>query len=150
MGLKKTSKVFGVPRLTLKNEVNSKETDIEKLINTRLGRKPVLPYNLEEELVSYCLMMERKCCGLTTRSIKRMAFELAIKNGLARPLLVQQGIEDWKWLRNFMCLLPRQRLRKTQVTSAVSVKEFAKINFAKFFDIFEPMLRLINFYHHRL
>ena len=31
-------------------------------------------------------MMEQKCCGLTTKSIKRMAFELAIKNGLARQL----------------------------------------------------------------
>ena len=40
-----------MPRSTLKNEVNSKETDIEKLINTQLGRKPVLPYNLDEELV---------------------------------------------------------------------------------------------------
>jgi hypothetical protein len=53
--------------------------DIEKLINTRLGRKPVLPYNLEEELVSYCLMMERKCFGLTARDMKRIAFELSIK-----------------------------------------------------------------------
>ena len=91
-----------MPRSTLKNEVNSKETDIEKLINIRLGQKPVLPYNLDEELVSYCLMMERKCCGLTTRSVKRITFELAIKNGLAFPLLVQQGIAGWKWLRNFV------------------------------------------------
>jgi hypothetical protein len=138
-----------VPRSTLKNEVNSKETDIEKLINTRLGQKPVLPYNLDEE-ISYCLMLERKCCGLTTRSIKRTTFELAIKNGLAFPLLVQQGIAGWKWLRNFMCLHPRQRLRKPQVTSAARVKEFTKINFAEFFYIFELMLRLINFSAHDL
>jgi len=43
------------------------------------GRKPVLPYSLEEELVSYCHMMERKFFGLTTRSIKRMTLDLAIK-----------------------------------------------------------------------
>jgi hypothetical protein len=39
----------------------------------------VLPYNLEEETVHYCQMMERKFLGLAIRSIKRMAFELAIK-----------------------------------------------------------------------
>jgi hypothetical protein len=39
----------------------------------------LLPYNPEEELVSYCLMMERKLFGLSTRSVKRIAFELAIK-----------------------------------------------------------------------
>jgi ribosomal protein L13E len=57
MELKRASRVFEVPRSTLKDKVNNKETDVETLINTRLGRKPVLPYSLEEELVSYCLMI---------------------------------------------------------------------------------------------
>jgi hypothetical protein len=88
MRLKNRSKGFEAPRSTLKNKVNIKETDKEKLINNRLGRKPVLLYNLEE-LVSYCLMKERKFLGLVTRSITRMAFVLAIKNGLTCPLSVQ-------------------------------------------------------------
>jgi hypothetical protein len=50
--------------------------------------------------------------GATARSNKRMAFELAIKNSLARSLAVQQGRADWKWLRNFMYRLPRLSLRK--------------------------------------
>ena len=54
------------PKSTLKNEVNSKKTDAEKLTNSRLCRKPALPYNLEEELVGYCMMMERNFVGLTT------------------------------------------------------------------------------------
>jgi len=70
--------VFEAPRLTLKNKVNSKETDIEKLTNNRLRWKPVLLYNLEE-FVSNCLMMERIFFWLTTRSIKRIAFVIAIK-----------------------------------------------------------------------
>jgi len=43
----------------------------------------VLPYDLEEEFLSYCLMMEPKFFGLKTRSIKRLAFELAIKMALS-------------------------------------------------------------------
>jgi hypothetical protein len=77
-----------------------------------------------------------------------MAFELAIENGLARSLLVQQGRAGWKCLRNFMCRHPRLRSRKLQVTSAARVKEFTKINVAKFVDIFEPVLG--NFSSHRL
>jgi hypothetical protein len=152
MGLKKkTQKVFEVPRSTLKDKVNSKEKDIEKLIKTRFGRKPVLPYNLQEEIFSYCLMMERKFWGpTTTTSIQRMTLELALKNGRARPLSVQQGRAGWKRLRKFMCRHPRLTLRKPQVTSAARVNGFTKINVAKFFDIFEPMLRLINFSSHRL
>jgi len=142
-----TSNVFEVSRSTLKYKVNSKERDIKKLSNIRLGRKPVMPYNLAEDLVTYCLMMERKFFRLT-RSIKRMAFELDIKNGLARSLSVQQGRAGWKWLRNFMCRHPRLRLRKSQVTSAARVNEFTKINVEKFVDVFEPVLG--NFSSHRL
>jgi len=105
---------------------------IEKPINTRLGRKPVLPYNLEEELLSYSLTIGRKFFGLNTRSIKRVDFELAIKIGLAFPLSVQHGRADWKCLRIFMCHNPRLRLRKPKVTSAARVKRFAKIKVLKF------------------
>ena len=83
--------MFEVSRSTLKYKVNSKERDIEKRSNIRVGRKPVMPYKLAEELVTYYLTMKRKFFGLTERSIKIMAFELAINNGLARSLSVQQG-----------------------------------------------------------
>jgi hypothetical protein len=77
-----------------------------------------------------------------------MAFDLAIKNDLARPFLVQQGTAGWKWLRKFMCRRPRLRLRKPQVTSAARVKGFTKAKVAKFFDIFELITR--SFSSHRL
>ena len=83
--------MFEVPRSTLKDNVNNKKTEIVKLISALLGRKPALPHDLKEEEVSYCLIMERKFWGLTTRSIKRMAFEVAIENGLTCSLSVQQG-----------------------------------------------------------
>ncbi|GFG39808.1 hypothetical protein Cfor_10583 [Coptotermes formosanus] len=147
MGPKRASRVFEVPRSTLKDKVNSKETYIYK-INTLLGRKPVLPYNLEE-LVSYWLMTERKLFGLTTRDMKRMAFELAIKR-FCPSISVQQGNAGWKWLRNFMCRHPQLSLRKPQATSAVRVKGFTEANVAKCFDTYEPMKRRINFSPHRL
>jgi hypothetical protein len=136
--------LFELPRSTIKNKFNIRETGLEKLINTRHVRKSELPYNLEEELFSYCLMTEREFFGLTTKSIKRMAFDLAIKNGLASPFSVQQGKAGWKWLCNFMCQHPRLRLLKPQVTSAVRVNEFTKDKVAKFFNIYEPRLQVIN------
>lgn len=52
MEFKEASKVFEVPRSTLKDKVNSIETDIEKLTATQRGMKPELPYKFEEEIVS--------------------------------------------------------------------------------------------------
>jgi hypothetical protein len=66
----------------------------------------MLPYSLDEELVSYCLMMEREFFQLTTRNIKTTVFELPIKNGLAHLFSVQQGTAGEKWLCNFMCCHP--------------------------------------------
>jgi hypothetical protein len=109
----------------------------------------VLTYILEEELVSYCLMMEGKFFGLTTRSIKTMAFELAIKNGLAHLFSVQ-GRAGWKWMCNFMCCHPHLRLCVPQVTSAARVKRFMQANVANFLDIFVPLLWLINASPHSL
>jgi transposase len=48
MGFKEASKVFEVPRSTLKDKVNSVETDIEKLTDTRRGRKPEFPSKYKE------------------------------------------------------------------------------------------------------
>jgi len=46
-----------------------------------------------------------------------------------------------------MCHHPRLRLPKAQATSAAKVKGFTKAKVAKFFDVIEPVLRLINFPH---
>jgi hypothetical protein len=43
---------------------------MEKLVDTRLVQESVLPYILADTV----FMMERKCFGLTTRRIKRMAY----------------------------------------------------------------------------
>jgi hypothetical protein len=63
MGFRKASNFFGVTRSTLKNKFNSKEIDIEELTNTEFGRKPELPYILEEETVRYCQMVARNFLG---------------------------------------------------------------------------------------
>ena len=42
VGFQEESKAFEVPRSTLKDKVNSTETDKKKLTNIQLGRKPEL------------------------------------------------------------------------------------------------------------
>jgi hypothetical protein len=79
MGLLRASKVFEMPKSTFKNKVKSTERSTEKLVNIRIGWKPVLLEDLENALVSYCLFMEKQFFGLTPKDIKRMAFQLAIR-----------------------------------------------------------------------
>ena len=70
--------MFEVPRSTLIDKVNSKETDVEKLINTQFSRKPALPY-IFEELVSYFLMMQRKISGYQQEVLQEWPLNLPKK-----------------------------------------------------------------------
>jgi hypothetical protein len=58
MGLLKASKMFTVPKASLKDYVNSRGEEVEHLVTMKMGRKPVLPAQIENELVNYCLLME--------------------------------------------------------------------------------------------
>ncbi|KAJ4449106.1 hypothetical protein ANN_00501 [Periplaneta americana] len=55
--MQRASNTFNVPKYTLKDKVNNKE-GVYKLVSTKLGIKPVLPFELEDSLVSYCFEME--------------------------------------------------------------------------------------------
>jgi hypothetical protein len=82
MDIFNASKTFNVSRATLKDYVNRRGKEAEDLVTMRMGKKLVLPVQIENELVNYCLLMEINFFGLTTKYIKRKAFQLAITNNL--------------------------------------------------------------------
>ncbi|KAG8227990.1 hypothetical protein J437_LFUL007204 [Ladona fulva] len=53
--------------------------DLNKLVSTKLGRKPILDSELEQSLFKYCLDVEARFYGLTKKDVKKMAFHLAEK-----------------------------------------------------------------------
>jgi len=57
----------------------------EEVVNVHLGRKTVLPSELEAKRVEQCVIMDQSYYGLRHQDIKRMAFQLAITNGLKHP-----------------------------------------------------------------
>nr|CAI5865938.1 unnamed protein product [Callosobruchus analis] len=144
MGLKRASNHFGVPKSTLKDKVNSKVKDIDQLVHSRLGRKPVLGDQLENILISYCLEMEKRFYGLRTKDVKKMAFLLAERNGLPHPFTEKNHSAGWKWLRSFMKRHPQLSFRRPQPTSMGRIKGFKKDKVDEFFDIFEPLMEIIK------
>ncbi|KAJ4425595.1 hypothetical protein ANN_27791 [Periplaneta americana] len=90
MGYKSASKAFSVPRITLKGEGHI----VEELVDKEIDRKPVLPQPLEDELVAYCIQMERSCYGLTVKYLRRMVYQLAIHNNVRHPFSDDQKAAD--------------------------------------------------------
>ncbi|PSN56006.1 hypothetical protein C0J52_13718 [Blattella germanica] len=86
MGYLKASKLYNVPHTTLRRLIKSK-LPLKDAVSQKLGRKVVLGSKLEEELVSYLLVMEKQFFGLTRKDVRQMAYQLAAQNGLAHPFL---------------------------------------------------------------
>ena len=62
----------------------------------------VLPPALEDELVEYIRKMEQMFFGLTTRDVRRLAYQLAEKNGLNNTFNKEKKIAGKDWYYCFM------------------------------------------------
>ena len=49
---------------------------------TKLGKKRVLSCKVQNDLVEYCLFMQRKFLGLTMVHVVHLAYQLAVRNGI--------------------------------------------------------------------
>ncbi|CAG9564861.1 unnamed protein product [Danaus chrysippus] len=142
---KKAVKLFNVPRTTLKDYVKKSDKPTEDIVSGKMGRKPVLSPALEEELVNYCLQMENNYYGVTASDLRRMAFQLAIRKNIPRPLSRTKNKADKNWMKLFMAHHPNLSFRKPEFLSRARKQGFTAENVKSFFDILKPGLKKINF-----
>ncbi|KAI4455497.1 hypothetical protein MML48_9g00014898 [Holotrichia oblita] len=95
MGYLLASKTFNVPKSTLEDYVKNKSRKSpEEMIRTNLGRPPVLPKDIEVDLVDYCVEMDKRFYGLRASDIRRLAFQLAIRNNLKHNFSQKEKTAD--------------------------------------------------------
>ncbi len=127
-----------------------------------LGRKCVLGKELEDELVEYCIKMESTYFGLRRRDIRRfalhlilnlnyhnlklnsawplltlneiyrLAFQLAMTNGISHPFSLKSMSAGKKWLKAFPRRHPQLSFRRPQRISVARAKAFTEENIAQF------------------
>jgi hypothetical protein len=85
MGYLRVSIYFSVQRGTPESYVKDTTRSAEELVNMHLGRRTVLPSDLEHKLVEYCMITDERYCGLRRQDIKCVAFQLATRNALKHP-----------------------------------------------------------------
>jgi hypothetical protein len=84
MGSYKASRVFKITQTTIQLYVKDRQNNSGEVIKTKLGRKQVLPCEAENDPAEHCLLMERKCFGLTMEDVMRLAYQLAVRNGIKK------------------------------------------------------------------
>ena len=134
--LNEAARCFNVPKATLSRKVAKRDVDPNVLANEKLGRKPTLPCKIEKELVEYCLLMERKFYGLTRNDIRRMAYQLALRNGISNQF--NDEIAGRAWFDHFMNRHKNQlSIRKPEGTSLARAIGFNRESVMNFFDLLE-------------
>ncbi|CAB3251125.1 unnamed protein product [Arctia plantaginis] len=129
---------------TLKRLVKDFEESLDLLVHKPLGRKPVLPPVLEKKLVEYILFMEARYFGLTRMDVRKMAYQLALKNNFKNQF--RNEVAGRAWLDHF---LKRHKnnlsLRRPMGTSYARTQGFNSEAVKEFFDILEAEMRNNNF-----
>jgi len=118
----RASKYFSLPRGTLERNVKDTTRSPEELVYVNLGRRTVLPSELENKLLEYCIIMDQRYSELRRQDTKHMAFHLAIRNVLKHPFNQEKSDAGKKWLQSFLKRYPVISLRTPEGIPAARVK----------------------------
>src|SRR5688572_33148089 len=82
MGVNKASVVFNVPKTTLRRRARNKNKRVNAGAKDLGGRVPKLCEVIEIDLVNYIVRMEEMFFGLSMEDVRKLAYQLAVRNGL--------------------------------------------------------------------
>ena len=112
LSLRKAAAVYGVPHVTIHRYLLGL---VQK--PSRLGQfQTVLDDKFEQELAMYVTDMQQRFYGLSSIQLKRLAFDLAVKNGISHPFNAQNGRAGKDWMTGFIRRHPNISFRYTTLT----------------------------------
>jgi hypothetical protein len=88
-------------------------------------------------------MMEKQFFRLTTKALKQMAYQLAIKNKLSHPFLQGKQSVGKKWMKLLMKRHPELSLKKLKAAPAARVKGFNHKNVSVLFLVLETKVEKV-------
>lgn len=136
MGYKKAANQFGVPQTTLERYVKKVKQGGEVSFGLPLGPiKTVFSEQEEREMVSYLKYMEERLFGLTTTDLRKMAYQLALRNGKKHNFSAEKQMAGLDWLKGFLRRHPDLSIRKPEATSAARAMGFNKVAVGNFYQL---------------
>lgn len=135
VGLNECSRVYGVPKATIKRHADSKNA----FSNTVkcFGRQATFSAEMEKVLVDHILLFEERFLGFTIKDVRKLAFDIAEKLGLSHTFNKEKRIAGKKWFYSFMRRNPHLSLRQPEGTSMARAKGFNRENVNHFFNLLE-------------
>ena len=139
MGFKLASATYQVPRTTLQRRVHGRNTMAMGTVKYIGGKQPILPAQLEDELVSYVVKMEEMLFGLTLKDLQKLAFQITERNNIKHTFSVVNQEAGYDWLKGFLRRHPTLSIRSPEATSAAGAWAFNRVSVEIFFDLLESI-----------
>jgi len=78
----KASRFLNLLQTTLRRYVKDRQKSSSETMKTKLGRKQILPCEVENDLAQHCRLMERKIFDLTVADVMNLPYLVAVRNGI--------------------------------------------------------------------
>ena len=125
MGLNVASKAYDIPKAILSR--HEKNQNVYANEDTQFhGEAPCLGDELEDDLVSHCLALEKRYCGLTMDDLRRLSFQIAESNSISHAFSKTDAMGGKTWYYGFMRHHPELSLRQPESTTMVRAQDFNK------------------------
>lgn len=147
-GYTKAAKIFKVPRTTLRRLVAS-DLPPEECVNTRLGRKPIMSPELEAQLVEYLSIIENQFYGLTRSDVRKMAYQLAVRNKLKHSFGCNE-IAGRAWFDHFIRRHSKLTIHKATGTSYSRIQGLNKESLSAFYIMLKNVYEGHNYSANRI
>jgi len=136
LSLRKAAAVYGVPYVTIRRHLLGLV-----LKPGRLGRfQTVLDEKFEQELATYVIDMQQRFYGLSSIQLQRLAFDLAVKNGISHPFNAQKGRAGKDWISGFLRRHPNISFRTPEATSLSRATGFNQVQVQRFYSNLRKVL----------
>ena len=141
LSFNKAATQYGVPQTTLERHVRKRREMPSYVIDKKAGKfQCVFEEQQELELVDYLKNMEKRLFGLTMQDCRKMAYELAERNGCAHRFNKLTRMAGQDWMNGFLSRHPDLSLRKPEPTSGARAMGFNKVAVTQFFELLTETL----------
>jgi len=130
------ARAYDIPRTTLQQYVNSNTRKHQLSADHepgKVGRYAVLA-EFEKELSEYAKKMSDLYFGITKQQLCKLAYEVAVKNGIKHNFNVEKKTAGCDWFYGFMSRNSTLSLRKPESTSIARVIGFRRSEVNRFYD----------------
>lgn len=100
---------------------------------------------MEAELCDYIKNIDNMFYGLTTKSLREIAYNFAEKNNLSHRFNKEEKLAGKEWLRGFLKRHPELSLRRPTSTSVSRAIGFNKPQCERYFNNLSQLLLTHNF-----